>query len=36
LPIEGFVQGANRRQFDLMPGGESFLMLFPVPQLPAP
>jgi Tol biopolymer transport system component len=29
LPIEGFVQGEYRRQFDLMPGGRSFLMLFP-------
>lgn len=28
MPIEGFVQGPLRRQFDLMPDGEQFLMLF--------
>ena len=28
LPIEGFVQGEFRRQFDLMPDGQRFLMLF--------
>lgn len=31
LPITGFVQGPNRRQFDLMPGGDRFLMMFPAP-----
>jgi Tol biopolymer transport system component len=30
LPITGFVQGEFRRQFDLMPRGAQFLMLFPV------
>lgn len=30
LPISGFHQGDLRRQFDLMPDGKSFLMLFPV------
>jgi hypothetical protein len=30
LPIRGFVQGEYRRQFDLMPDGRRFLMLFPV------
>ena len=30
LPINGFAQGEYRRQFDLMPGGRQFLMLFPV------
>lgn len=29
LPITGFVQGEYRRQFDLMPDGQRFLMLFP-------
>lgn len=29
LPISGFLQGELRRQFDLMPDGRSFLMLFP-------
>jgi serine/threonine-protein kinase len=29
LPIAGFQQGYRRRQFDLMPDGEHFLMLFP-------
>jgi Tol biopolymer transport system component len=29
LPIEGFQQGYRRRQFDLMPDGQHFLMLFP-------
>jgi Tol biopolymer transport system component len=28
LPISGFVQGELRRQFDLMPDGKRFLMLF--------
>ena len=32
LPINGFVQGEYRRQFDLMPGGRQFLMLFPIGQ----
>lgn len=31
LPITGFQQGDLRRQFDLMPDGRSFLMLFPLP-----
>jgi eukaryotic-like serine/threonine-protein kinase len=30
LPIKGFVQGEYRRQFDLMPNGTQFLMLFPI------
>jgi dipeptidyl aminopeptidase/acylaminoacyl peptidase len=30
LPIQGFQQGAARRQYDLMPDGKAFLMLFPV------
>ena len=30
LPITGFQQGDLRRQFDLMPDGKAFLMLFPV------
>jgi Tol biopolymer transport system component len=29
LPIEGFTQGEYRRQFDLMPNGREFLLLFP-------
>lgn len=29
LPIRGFQQGYRRRQFDLMPDGRRFLMLFP-------
>lgn len=29
LPIKGFAQAEYRRQFDLMPGGRQFLMLFP-------
>lgn len=28
LPVQGFVQGEFRRQFDLMPDGRRFLMLF--------
>lgn len=31
LPIKGFAQAEYRRQFDLMPNGRQFLMLFPVP-----
>jgi len=30
LPIKGFAQGEYRRQFDLMPNGTAFLMLFPI------
>lgn len=30
LPIKGFMQGEYRRQFDLMPNGREFVMLFPV------
>jgi Tol biopolymer transport system component len=30
LPIAGFQQGPMRRQFDLMPDGQAFVMLFPV------
>jgi Tol biopolymer transport system component len=30
LPIEGFTQGLYRRQFDLLPDGSAFVMLFPV------
>ena len=29
LPIRGFQQGYRRRQFDLLPDGKQFLMLFP-------
>ena len=29
LPIQGFVQGPLRRQYDLTPDGKQFLMLFP-------
>ena len=29
LPIKGFAQAEYRRQFDLMPGGREFLVLFP-------
>jgi Tol biopolymer transport system component len=32
LPIKGFAQAEYRRQFDLMPNGRQFLMLFPVTQ----
>src|SRR5690606_27017240 len=31
LPIEGFAQGEYRRQFDLLPNGRQFLLLFPSP-----
>ena len=34
LPIKGFAQAEYRRQFDLMPGGRQFLMLFPVSAQP--
>lgn len=30
LPIEGFAQAEYRRQFDLMPDGREFLVLFPL------
>ena len=30
LPIKGFQQAEYRRQFDLMPNGRQFVMLFPV------
>jgi eukaryotic-like serine/threonine-protein kinase len=30
LPIEGFAQAEYRRQFDLMPDGRRFLLLFPL------
>ena len=30
LPIKGFAQGEYRRQFDLMPNGREFIMMFPV------
>jgi Tol biopolymer transport system component len=30
LPIKGFAQAEYRRQFELMPNGRQFLMLFPV------
>jgi eukaryotic-like serine/threonine-protein kinase len=29
LPVSGFIQGSARRQFDLMPDGKQFLMMFP-------
>ena len=32
LPIKGFAQAEYRRQFDLMPNGRQFLMLFPASQ----
>jgi hypothetical protein len=28
LPISGFIQGPLRRQYDLMPDGKRFLMMF--------
>ena len=34
LPIKGFAQAEYRRQFDLMPNGRQFLMLFPVSAQP--
>ena len=34
LPVRGFVQGELRRQYDVMPDGSAFLMLFP--STPAP
>ena len=30
LPIKGFAQAEYRRQFDLMPDGRQFLVLFPM------
>lgn len=30
LPIRGFVQNGMRRQYDLMPQGDGFIMLFPL------
>jgi hypothetical protein len=30
LPVKGFAQAEYRRQFDLMPNGRQFLMLFPI------
>jgi Tol biopolymer transport system component len=30
LPIKGFAQAEYRRQFDLMPDGRQFLVLFPL------
>jgi Tol biopolymer transport system component len=35
LPIAGFAQAEYRRQFDLVPGGRQFLMLFPITPAPA-
>ena len=32
LPITGFAQAEYRRQFDLMPDGRQFLVLFPMSQ----
>ena len=32
LPISGFIQGAGRRQFDITPDGQQFLMMFPATQ----
>jgi hypothetical protein len=29
LAIRGFIQGDARRQYDLMPDGQQFLMMFP-------
>jgi hypothetical protein len=29
LPVTGFIQGRLRRQYDLMPNGKQFLMMFP-------
>jgi eukaryotic-like serine/threonine-protein kinase len=31
LPITGFEQGEYRRQYDLMPDGRRFLMMYPIP-----
>jgi eukaryotic-like serine/threonine-protein kinase len=36
LPIKGFVQAEYRRQFDLMPDGRQFLVLFPTGQPTSP
>lgn len=36
LPIRGFQQGDLRRQYDLMPDGKGFVMLFPVSTATAP
>lgn len=30
LPVEGFIQGDARRQYEMMPDGKQFLMMFPV------
>ena len=30
LPIKGFAQGEYRRQFDLLPNGREFIMMFPI------
>ena len=30
LPIKGFAQAEYRRQYDLLPNGTQYLMLFPV------
>ena len=30
LPIKGFAQAEYRRQFDLLPDGRQFLLLFPI------
>jgi Tol biopolymer transport system component len=35
LPIRGFQQGDLRRQYDLLPDGKGFLMLFPAAGAPA-
>jgi hypothetical protein len=34
FPIKGFAQGEYRRQFDLMPNGQQFVMLFLVVRMP--
>lgn len=34
LPVSGFQQGYRRRQFDVMPDGSGFLMLYPPGALP--
>lgn len=32
LPITGFIQGTGRRQYDLTPDGQQFIMMFPASQ----
>jgi Protein kinase domain/WD40-like Beta Propeller Repeat len=36
LPIQGFALATNYREYDIMPSGKEFVMVFPVAQTPAP